>query len=340
MRYGDAHSKKYWKTEKNKTMNVWEFVHEKLFDDIKVMLLYVLQSEGSSPGRQGFRMAVAADGATCGTIGGGIMEHKFVEKAKSLLMQGETKIILQKQNHSKTAGINHSGMICSGNQVNVIIPLSSMHKKTILNIYTGKGKTIQLSPAGIQLVPGEATGLIYNTETDWIYTEPVNQQPVINIIGAGHVSLALSELMSFLDFYIKLYDDRPALNTLQQNDFANEKIILPSYEQIGEYMNSGENEYTVIMTVGYRTDKIVLQQILHKPFYYLGLLGSDEKIKLLFKEFGEEGVSNTTLEKIFTPIGLHIHSKTTNEIAVSIAAQIIQVKNKALPIQQPGEPQL
>ena len=64
-------------------MNVWIFIHEKLSAALDVMLLYVLESEGSSPGRQGFKMAVAADGTFCGTIGGGIMEHKLVEKAKS-----------------------------------------------------------------------------------------------------------------------------------------------------------------------------------------------------------------------------------------------------------------
>ena len=203
-------------------MNVWEFIHEKLFDDIKVMLLYVIDSEGSSPGRQGFKMAVAADGTFCGTIGGGIMEHKFVEKAKSLLPQKKSKVLLQKQYHTKDQHINQSGMICSGSQVNVIIPLSLMDKKSILNIYAANGKTIQLSPSGIMLVPEEATGLQYHSDDDWVYTEAVSRAPVINIIGGGHVSLALSELMLFLGFYIKVYDDRPGVNTILQN-----KVLLP-----------------------------------------------------------------------------------------------------------------
>ena len=85
------------------------------------------------------------------------------------------------------------------------------------------------------------------------------------------------------------------------------------------------------MTVGYRTDKTALKQILGKPFYYLGLLGSDHKIEMLFKELKAEGISPADLENIFTPIGINILSKTTHEIAVSIAAQIIKEKNKALP---------
>ena len=85
------------------------------------------------------------------------------------------------------------------------------------------------------------------------------------------------------------------------------------------------------MTIGYRTDKIVLKQLLEKNFFYMGVLGSQKKMQTLFKELEEEGVDRNRLSKIFTPIGLNIFSKTTKEIAVSIAAEIIQEKNKDLP---------
>ena len=217
-------------------MDVWEFIHEKLYDGIKVMLLYVLESEGSSPGRKGFKMALAEDGTYNGTIGGGIMEHKFVEKARLLLNQNETKVLLQKQYHDKNHGDNQSGMICSGSQLNVFIPLSVMDKKAVLNIFAWNGKNIQLSPAGISLIPEDASGLQYKNDDDWIYTEAIDSRPVIHIIGAGHVGLALSELMSFLGFFIKVYDDRPALKTLLQNNFSDEKILIPGYDQSSAFV--------------------------------------------------------------------------------------------------------
>ena len=83
--------------------------------------------------------------------------------------------------------------------------------------------------------------------------------------------------------------------------------------------------------MGYRTDKIALQQLLNKEFYYLGLMGSEHKIDQLLNEVKAEGASAAALEKVFTPIGLNIYSKTTPEIAVSIAAEIIREKNKNLP---------
>ena len=308
-------------------MSVWEFINEKLANGIKIMLLYVLESEGSSPGRQGFKMAVAADGDLNGTIGGGIMEQKLAEKAKRLLVDNEAKVLLMRQYHDKQHNKDQSGMICSGSQLNVFIPVSLNDKAVIDAITAGGQEQIQLSPDGINLIENSTEGLQYNSDADWTYTESINHQPVIHIIGGGHVGLALSELMRFLGFYIKLYDDRPELNTLAANSFAHEKHIV-NYESIGTDFSATANDYVVIMTIGYRTDKIVLKQLLNKSFFYLGLLGSQHKIETLFDEMKAEGVNEELLKRVFSPIGLNIGSKTTKEIAVSIAAEIIKGKNK------------
>ena len=310
-------------------MDLWRFILSKLNNAINIQLLYVLESEGSSPGRKGFKMAVAADGDFFGTIGGGIMEHKLVEKAKVMLQQNESSVLLMRQHHDKEHANNQSGMICSGSQLNAFIPLSSADEQTIEKIIASERNTIQLSPKGLQLVDGPASGLRYKTNTDWLYSEAINQQPVIHIIGGGHVGLALSELMNYLGFYIKLYDDRPELNTIAANSFAHETHII-NYEAIGNHFNDVENDFIVIMTIGYRTDKTVLKQLIGKPFFYLGLLGSKYKIDTLFKELKEEGITKELLDKVFSPIGLNIASKTTKEIAVSIAAEIIGVKNKEI----------
>jgi xanthine dehydrogenase accessory factor len=308
-------------------MNVWDFILNKLSAYQKLILLYVLDSEGSSPGRKGFKMAVTADGTFYGTIGGGIMEHKLVEKAKSMLNQNERVVSLMRQHHDKEHANDRSGMICSGSQLNAFIPLSSSDTETIKEICKAEKNTIQLSPTGIEITAEPAQGLQYKTGEDWLYSEAINQQPVIHIIGGGHVGLALSELMHYLGFYIKLYDDRPELNTIAANSFAHEKYII-NYETAGDHFVQVENDYAVIMTIGYRTDKTVLKQLMDKPFFYLGLLGSQHKVDTLFRELKEEGAEQELLDKVFSPIGLNIASKTTKEIAVSIAAEIIQKKNK------------
>ena len=316
-------------------MEVWKFISDKLAAAQDVMLLYVLDSEGSSPGRAGFKMAVATDGTIWGTIGGGIMEHKLVEKAKAMLQENEIQILLMRQYHDKVHTTDQSGMICLGNQLNGFIPLTTVDEKTIETILLEGPYTIQLSPKGLSIhesIPADKNhSLQFKSNEDWLYSEKINQRPVIHIIGGGHVSLALSELMCFLGFYSKVYDDRPELNTILNNFFANEKIIVPDYEQLGEYIKDCKNDYAVIITMGYRTDKIALQQILNKEFFYLGMMGSEHKIEMLMNELKAEGVGEEALKRVFTPIGVNIYSKTTPEIAVSIAAEIIREKNKNLP---------
>jgi xanthine dehydrogenase accessory factor len=316
-------------------MHVWKFIADKIAATQPVMLLYVLDSEGSSPGRGGFKMAVANDGTICGTIGGGIMEHKLVQKARAMLHNNEMKIELMHQHHDMEHTTDQSGMICLGNQLNVFIPVTNEDEKTIETILQEGAYTIQLSPKGLSIhdtTPADKNqSLQFKSNDDWTYKEKINQRPVIHIIGGGHVSLALSELMCFLGFYSKVYDDRPELNTVLNNFFANEKKIVSDYENLSEYITDCKNDYAVIMTMGYRTDKIALQQLLKKEFYYLGMMGSEHKTEILMSELKAQGFAEEALKKVFTPIGVNIYSKTTPEIAVSIAAEIIREKNKELP---------
>src|SRR5215510_7064587 len=111
-----------------KSLQVWKLIDKSLQQNIPVMLLYVLESKGSSPGRQGFFMAVNANGNMEGSIGGGIMEHKFVEMAGEKLRAMSSELRagdIKKQVHDKTAGKDQSGMICSGEQTILLYPLTA-----------------------------------------------------------------------------------------------------------------------------------------------------------------------------------------------------------------------
>ena len=161
----------------------------------------------------------------------------------------------------------------------------------------------------------------------FLYEEKLGFKNSLFIVGGGHCALALSELMSKLDFHISLFDDRADLNTLAKNEFVHEKTILDSYEKIGEFIASGANHYVVVMTIGYKFDEIVIRKLFDKDFKYFGVLGSKAKMKTLLKTLEKEGFDKERLARIRTPIGLKINSRTPFEIAVSIAAEIIAVKN-------------
>lgn len=255
-------------------MEVWHYINDKLNASKKIILLWVLESEGSSPGRRGFKMAVSSNEEFFGTIGGGVMEYKLVEKAKTLLINDIKEISLMRQYHDKQHNRDQSGMICSGSQLIAFVPFSVTDKKTIERVVKSLENGIKdfvfLNPQGISIIEGDSKllGLKYSTVKDWQYAECIDQCPVIHIIGGGHVSLALSELMSYLGFYIKLYDNRPELNTIVHNTFVNEKIVV-DYNKIGDIINGNPDEYVAIMTFGYRDDKIVFSKLMDKAFSIL-----------------------------------------------------------------------
>lgn len=323
-----------------KSLLTWQLIHNSLRQNLPVALLYVLESHGSSPGRQGFLMAVNSAGELAGSIGGGIMEHKFVERAKDVLRQNQSTLTnpepaIRTQYHDKNAAHNQSGMICSGDQTILLYQVKWNDLATIQAIVTcleqHKNGLLDLSPAGIQFVPDqvpESDYLFTNvSDADWLYREKLGYKNQLSIIGGGHCALALSELMRRMDFYIRVFDDRPNLHTMAQNNAAHEQLILADYRELSGMIPSGRQQYVVIMTMGYRTDDLVIRTLLDNAFAYVGVLGSQTKVNKLLSTYRAEGLDDAWLQRMHAPIGLAIASQTPEEIAVSIAAEIIQVKN-------------
>lgn len=314
-------------------LKLWQFVLSQLETGVPVILMCVLESHGSSPGRRGFKMAISYDHLV-GSIGGGMMEHKFVELAKERLMDEENNILLKKQVHSKSAKMNQSGMICSGEQTIYLAPVTTEDidsiELLISSLQRSQHGTLTLSPIGLQfsIIPiADDYFFQMHSESDWVYKEKTGYKNVLHIVGGGHCALALSELMSKMDFFIHIYDDRPGLNTMLENNFVHAKTFVKDYSELNEIISSGKNVYVAIMTFGYRSDNIALRALINKDFKYLGVLGSQTKMEELFKEWKKDGLSLKQLEKIHSPIGLSIKSQTPMEIAVSIAGEIIKVKN-------------
>ncbi len=301
------------------------------------MLLYVLQSKGSSPGRQGFIMAVNTMGEMSGSLGGGIMEHKFVEMAKTKLLQQADEISVHHQIHDKTVAKNQSGMICSGEQTIFLYTVKKEEQEIIRQIIStlqqNKNATLILTPAGINVsndIPERNYHLQIIQDDDFIFTEKIGYKNTLYIVGGGHCALALSKLMSGMDFYIHLFDHREDLNTMAQNNFVHEKRVLEDFSELTLLVPSSANSFVVVMTFGYRTDADALKALAGKDFTYLGVLGSKNKMRKMFEQLIEDGINKEWLQRAHAPIGIQIKSQTPEEIAVSIAAEIIKVKNAEL----------
>lgn len=318
-----------------KQIATWQLIEQSLAGKIPVMLLYVLESHGSSPGRQGFFMAVNKEGAIEGSIGGGIMEHKFVEMAREKLRAASHELrAIKKQFHNKSAASNQSGMICSGEQTILLYTVQQKDKEAVQQIISSlkqnKNGKLTLSPEGIAFdnnSPAKDFYYLFQSEEDWLYCEKTGYKNHLYIIGGGHCALALSKLMRTMDFYIRVYDDRTELKTMLENNAAHEKHFVNDYSELKDLIPSGSDHYVIIMTMGYRTDDIATRALMEKKFRYLGMLGSQTKTQKMLTEYREEGLKEDWLQRINAPAGLLISSQTPEEIAVSIAAEIIKNKN-------------
>jgi xanthine dehydrogenase accessory factor len=317
----------------SKEFELWQFIADRISKGETAALLIVAKSSGSSPGRVGFKMAVTQE-EMCGSIGGGVMEVELVERARrNLRASGRPVCEIIKQVHRSNSEYA-SGMICSGEQTVILREITDRELDTtrkLVSALDAGSPRIEVTPNEIRLSDGSATGdfeTAFIGGEDFCYSELLGYSNELVVVGGGHCALALSELMSAMDFRISLFDDRPNLNTLSKNKFANSIKIIKSYDSVAEFIRPGNNVYVVVMTIGFKNDKVVIRELLDKDFRYFGVLGSNAKMAVLLNELKDEGLNKERLDAIYTPIGLDINSKTPHEIAVSIAAEIIKVKNR------------
>jgi len=314
----------------NNQRDFWLKVRTKVQEGDPLAILCVVESIGSSPGRAGFKLGVAYGSDVFGTIGGGIMEKKLVDLTYDLFDRDGSFPYLKRQIHQSDLGQDRSGMICSGEQTVAYFFLfgeeAAALVSTIIQAYEGPegAREIEYSSTGIRIVESGARRVL--TQGEWAYYEVMRDRPRIAIIGAGHVSLALSRQMELLGFHVSVYDDRKGLHTWHANTYAQEKHVV-DYAQMTALVPSDPERYVVIASVGYRTDDLILRQLIRNRYKYLGLLGSKEKVRVMFEGLLKDGFTEEDVARVHAPIGLPIHSRTPEEIAVSISAEIIGVKN-------------
>ncbi|MBL7944936.1 MAG: XdhC family protein [Flavobacteriales bacterium] len=314
----------------NNQRDFWLEVQKRVQGFDPMALLCVVESIGSSPGRAGFKICLPIGSELVGTIGGGIMEKKLIDLTADLMDREGSFPFLKRQVHQADIGKDRSGMICSGEQTVAGYFLYGQEAielvASIIAAYDERSdpRELEFSATGIRIVPaGERRAL---APDEWCYYEVLRDQPRIAIIGAGHVSLALSRQMDLLGFHVTVFDDRKGLHTWYANTYAQEKHVV-DYARMIEHLPEDPELYVVIASVGYRTDDLILRQLIHNRYKYLGLLGSAEKVRVMFEAMRKDGFPEQVLQRVHAPIGLPIHSRTPEEIAVSIAAEVVRVKN-------------
>ena len=164
----------------------------------------------------------------------------------------------------------------------------------------------------------------------WVFMDAVQPRPTLLIAGAGHVGQALCHLGKWLGFDVAIVDDRVDFASEERLPEADEIIIGDIAEELRKYPVD-HLTYAVVVTRGHQHDEEALHSVIESNARYVGLIGSRRKIKLIYDDLRGMGIPEERLAQVYAPIGLDINSKTVPEIAVSIAAQLIQVRNSTKP---------
>jgi len=172
---------------------------------------------------------------------------------------------------------------------------------------------------------GEAVGSCGATLE--VFFEVLHPEPRLIIAGAGYVAQALARLASALDFRIVVVDDR---RDLADPVVFEEKVQLTfgDIPQTIHELEPDESSWIVIVTRGHHLDKDALQAALGTNAAYVGMIGSPSKVKRIFKDLLKEGISRERLEQVHAPIGLDLGAETPDEIALSIAAEMVMIRKK------------
>ncbi len=169
----------------------------------------------------------------------------------------------------------------------------------------------------------------------WQYQEQLFNRKRLAILGGGHCALALSRVMSNLNYEVCVFETRSDLATLTQNtvdhSLAYSVQTVEDYQTVGAALLYPEITCVAVMTTDVDSDIRALLGIVPYPFPYIGVMGSPAKLAHIWDQLKQKGVDSEVLARLFAPIGLPLQTHTPEEIAISVAAQILQERSQWQP---------
>ena len=304
-------------------------IFAKLLEQMKngcdTVLATIIRQSGSTPRGIGAQMLIGGDGLLCGTIGGGSVEGQSIALAKTLLTEKRSTV---QDYHLRYDVPDSIGMVCGGD-VTVhfqYIAAGDMVWQTLADEILQH--ITRHSPAKLVLSLDGAFPLLLAPDTPTRPNTvslplPIGERAII--FGAGHCSVALSPILQTIGFRVTVMDDRPELADPRRFPGA-DAVICGDFARISDYLAIGNNDYVVVMTSGHTHDFTVENQLLRGEYAYLGVIGSHSKTAAVNRLLREAGIPEAALSTVHTPIGLPIQAVTPEEIAVSIAGEMIQVR--------------
>jgi xanthine dehydrogenase accessory factor len=187
-------------------------------------------------------------------------------------------------------------------------------------IRDGKPRNLEYSMADPQRGdPGVCGGQLE------VFVDPIQPNPTLVVVGAGHVGRAVAHLAHWLGFRVVVTDDRPEFCTPEAVPEADAYYPVPLAELPGEF-DITPWTYIVMTTRGVDVDVKGLPGLLDSPAAYIGVIGSQRRWKTARDQLLEGGVPGEKIDRVHSPIGLELHAETPEEIAISIIAEIIMLR--------------
>ena len=288
--------------------------------------------KGSSPQRIGAKALFFQDGRIIGTLGGGCLEAEVHARAKRALKTGGSSTFEMLLDHD--FGWD-DGLICGGSVTGLILPRAAESAELWRQLAAVTepvrwGVRRDFSVALVAELSDENAASLVTchsslvTNSDWLYQETVSPPCAFWIAGSGHVAQAVAPLARQLEFDVTVFDDRPGLANHQ---FFPEAVHLRvgGWHGLLKVPLPKPPAFGLIVTRGHQHDALVLTEWIHRPFVFLGMIGSRRKVRIIREQFLKQNIATAEqFDRIACPVGLDIHAQSTPEIAVSVLAQYIQ----------------
>jgi xanthine dehydrogenase accessory factor len=327
------------------------------------VLVRIIRKLGSAPRAAGSSLLLKADGGFVGSVGGGRLEHDVLRKAREVLESGRPATLHFRLSGQEVAA---SEMLCGGDVDVLLEPVFSgdrgdeavLHELVAMMEQGRRGAWITVvaggRPGGRRFliteagdVIGDASGLAGMSGVDlkrWltlstpslevaahlgggttVFVEPIAPAAVLLLFGAGHISTFVAPLARTVGFRVWVIDDREEFANPERFPDVDRIMVFSVREAFGRIAVTRET-FIAIVTRGHIHDRDALCSALATRPAYIGMIGSRRKRDLIYAALKQEGISAEELQRVHCPIGISIGAQTPPEIAVSIVAELIQVR--------------
>jgi xanthine dehydrogenase accessory factor len=342
--------------------SIAEIAGQLLGDREEFVLATIVSRHGPTPRTAGTRMIICADGRAMGTIGGGLLEARVVQKAGEVLSLRRPMVIPFDMTHSEVAAMD---MICGG-KLEVLLEFIGLGSPAaivfkcwrevlcapepclFLTVLRFAGEHVEgidhcllknqrvvcgdlpLAPATVEkLIRDHGGATCLRTVTlgeSLILIEPVFPAETVFLFGAGHVAQPTARLAAFVGFRVRVVDDRAEFANAERFPEAEEVRVAADFDSALKGFAIDRRAFIVIVTRGHLHDQTVLMQALRTEAAYIGMIGSRRKRDHIFNALLKQGFTEADLKRVHSPIGLDIDAETPEEIALSIVAELVHAR--------------